>query len=374
MSIEDRDWYREDYKEKERRYGSDFSAHNPSERKNGQVASDNTSNAFVLVPGSCTRCGNTFQVRVLKNVTKNYGYTCPRCGQRMTVTGKHQKNAAKRANGKRILGKLASVFLNLFASSSCLLSLYAALVIEREQMPGSPWPTLVTAALCWGLTAVIRNTNKREGRNIICRPSISICTLSAIVASGFTFFFMVMLFIEGYKASSEQTTVPIYETVGIPYLSWDNFIVFFVIASIVLSVFYRVIVPNYRRIQAKKKIRSLVESKTSMTPQEFMRLRSNYNLSSELDCPGIYVLHNRDKNKNYVGQSIRVLTRINQHFTGHGGNGDVYADYKYHDRFEIRIVKFEGSGYSTLNEMERQAIDAYDAYTRGYNKTRGNRD
>ena len=226
MSIEDRDWYREDYKEKERRYGSDFSAHNPSERKNGQVASDNTSNAFVLVPGSCTRCGNTFQVRVLKNVTKNYGYTCPRCGQRMTVTGKHQKNAAKRANGKRILGKLASVFLNLFASSSCLLSLYAALVIEREQIPGSPWPTLVTAALCWGLTAVIRNTNKREGRNIICRPSISICTLSAIVASGFTFFFMVMLFIEGYKASSEQTTVPIYETVGIPYLSWDNFIVF----------------------------------------------------------------------------------------------------------------------------------------------------
>lgn len=374
MSIEDRDWYREDYKEKECRYGSDFSAHNPSERKNGQVASGNASNAFVLVPGSCTRCGNTFQVRVLKNVTKSYGYTCPRCGQRMTVTDKHQRNAAKRANGKRILSKFASAFLNLFASLSCLLSLYAGLVIEREQMPGSPWPTLVTSALCWVLTAVIRNMNKQESQKFIRSLSIFLCTLSAFVASGFTLFFAVRLFIEAYNTSPAQTTMPIFDTVGIPYLSWDNFIVFIVIASIVLSVLYGVIVPNYRRIQAKKKIRSLVESKTSMTPQEFMRLRSNYNLSSELDCPGIYVLHNRDKNKNYVGQSIRVLTRINQHFTGHGGNGDVYADYKYHDRFEIRIVKFEGSGYSTLNEMERQAIDAYDAYTRGYNKTRGNRD
>ena len=110
-----------------------------------------------------------------------------------------------------------------------------------------------------------------------------------------------------------------------------------------------------------------------MTPQQFMQLRSNYRLSAQLDCPGIYILNNRDKNKNYVGQSVRVLTRVSQHFTGHGGNGDVYADYKYHDRFEIHIVKFEGSGYSTLNEMERQAIDAYDAYTKGYNKTRGNR-
>jgi len=62
-----------------------------------------------------------------------------------------------------------------------------------------------------------------------------------------------------------------------------------------------------------------------------------------------YVLYNRDKNKYYVGQSQHVLTRVNQHFTGHGGNGDVYADYKYHDHFEIRIVKFEGSGFRTLN-------------------------
>lgn len=366
MSIEDRDWYREDYKEKERRYGSDFSAHNPSERKTGQFASDNTSNAFVLVPGSCTRCGNTFQVRVLKNVTKNYGYTCPRCGQRMTVTGKHQKNAAKRANGKRILGKLASAFLNLFASLSCLLSLYAALVIEREQMPGSLWPTLVTSVLCWVLTAVIRNTNKQEDRNIIRSLSIFLCTFSAFVASGFTLFFAVRLFIEAYNTSPAQTTMPIFDTVGIPHLSWDDFLVILVIASIV--------VPIYRSYQAKKKIRSLVESKISMTPQEFMRLRSNYNLSSQLDCPGVYVLYNRDKNKYYVGQSQHVLTRVNQHFTGHGGNGDVYADYKYHDYFEIRIVKFAGSGFRTLNEMERQTIAAYHAYSRGYNKTRGNRD
>ena len=110
-----------------------------------------------------------------------------------------------------------------------------------------------------------------------------------------------------------------------------------------------------------------------MTAQQFMRLKSNQVFPAYLNVPGIYILHNVHKNKNYVGQSLHVLTRINQHFTGNGGNADVYADFKYHDRFEITIVKFEGSGYSTLNEMEREAIYAYNAYTKGYNKTRGNK-
>lgn len=364
MSIEDRDWYREEYREKERRYGSDFNLHDSSERKT--IPFFNDKNKFVLVPSRCFRCGNTFQVRVLKNAAKSYSYTCPRCGQKVTVTGNHQTNTAKRAGRKQALGKLVFAFLNLFASLSCLVSLYAGLMIEREQMHGNPWPTLVTSALCWVLTAVIRNTNKQDGRNIIRRFSIFICTLSAIVASGFTFFFVAKLFIEVYRASPAQATMPAFETVRIPRLSWD--------ALIVLSVIAGIVVPIYGRYQAKKEIQSLVESKTSMTPQQLMRLKRSYGISSQFDCPGIYVLHNRDKNKNYVGQSIHVLTRASQHFTGHGGNGDVYADYKYHDHFEIRIVKFEGSGYSSLNEMERLAINAYDAYTRGYNKTRGNRD
>ena len=39
----------------------------------------------------------------------------------------------------------------------------------------------------------------------------------------------------------------------------------------------------------------------------------------------------------YVGQSTRVVGRLIQHLTG-CGNGDVYADYKYGDDFELNVV------------------------------------
>ena len=83
-------------------------------------------------------------------------------------------------------------------------------------------------------------------------------------------------------------------------------------------------------------------------------------------------MHNVTKDKYYIGQGREVLDRVNMHFTGHG-NGDVYADYKYGDIFTIKIIALANSGFSTLNELEKEAITYYDAYRRGYNKTRGNR-
>ena len=55
------------------------------------------------------------------------------------------------------------------------------------------------------------------------------------------------------------------------------------------------------------------------------------------------------------------------------GNDDVYVDYKYGDYFTIRMVALENSGFNSLNELEKNAIAKYNAYSRGYNKTRGNR-
>ena len=52
---------------------------------------------------------------------------------------------------------------------------------------------------------------------------------------------------------------------------------------------------------------------------------------------------------------------------------DIYADYKYGDEFTIRLIALKGSGFKTLNELERNAIAAYRAYDKGYNKTRGNK-
>ena len=101
-------------------------------------------------------------------------------------------------------------------------------------------------------------------------------------------------------------------------------------------------------------------------------MRSRGALTRNGDFTGIYVIHNKTKDKYYVGQSVRVVGRVGQHLMGRG-NGDVYADYKYGDKFEINIVSLRESGYDSLDALERDTIKAYGAYTKGYNRTRGNR-
>lgn len=51
----------------------------------------------------------------------------------------------------------------------------------------------------------------------------------------------------------------------------------------------------------------------------------------------------------------------------------MYADYKYGDEFTIKMIALENSGYKTLNELERNTISVYNAFSKGYNKTRGNK-
>ena len=121
--------------------------------------------------------------------------------------------------------------------------------------------------------------------------------------------------------------------------------------------------------KALERVRSL-SAGVGASPQEFMRARSA--LTHNGDFTGIYVIHNKSKDMYYVGQSVRVVGRVRQHLTGHG-NGDVYADYKYGDKFEINLVSLRESGYDSLDALERDTIKAYDAYTKGYNRTRGNR-
>lgn len=126
-----------------------------------------------------------------------------------------------------------------------------------------------------------------------------------------------------------------------------------------------------------EKIHALINNNTTVTPEEFFELRnskvkrSNSIAGKVYNLPGVYVIHNQTKDMYYVGQGKKVLDRVNSHFTGRG-NGDVYADYKYNDSFKIGIIPFNNSDFSSLNELERIAIKTYNAYTKGYNKTRGN--
>lgn len=155
-----------------------------------------------------------------------------------------------------------------------------------------------------------------------------------------------------------------------------------------LAVFAYVKLAQHRRVRKEQahmkwldgRVRELTEGESAFTPEEFfeMRERSFGNPDTPLyeagqDFKGVYVLFNEDKNKYYVGQGIRVLSRVNNHFTGRG-NGDVYADYRYLDHFTIRIIPLAGSGFDNLNQLERYTIEYYDAFASGYNKTRGNQD
>ena len=124
--------------------------------------------------------------------------------------------------------------------------------------------------------------------------------------------------------------------------------------------------------------KKLADNTISLTPEEFFEMRNfsvggrgNPRISSYHDFTGIYILFNKTKNMHYVGQGAKVFGSVNNHFTG-TGNGDVYADYKYGDLFSIKMISLKNSEFDSLDELERKTIITYDAYSSGYNKTRGN--
>lgn len=152
----------------------------------------------------------------------------------------------------------------------------------------------------------------------------------------------------------------------------------YILISVLLPVFIVCIgIANKKMID--KQIDGLANNTLEMTPEEFMTMRKmsfggkgrkSYALTKNFE--GVYILYNKTKNIYYVGQGKQVLNRVNAHFTGKG-NGDVYADYKYGDEFTIKMIELERSGFTTLNELERHTIRHYNAFSKGYNKTRGNR-
>lgn len=140
------------------------------------------------------------------------------------------------------------------------------------------------------------------------------------------------------------------------------------VATIVFCVVVVVLYLRQRK-ELLKKLETLANDCEEMSPAEVLQLAT----AGLPDFKGIYLLHNLDKDKYYVGQSIHVLARMRQHFGGNGGNGDVYADYRGGDTFSVRTISLVSSGYDNLNALEADAIDLYEAFTKGYNRRRGNR-
>lgn len=86
---------------------------------------------------------------------------------------------------------------------------------------------------------------------------------------------------------------------------------------------------------------------------------------------GVYLLHNKIRDKYYVGQSHRPADRVFKHLNGMG-NGDVYADYKNGEGFTVRFYPLKGSGFRDLNELEYHLIRIYEPHKGGYNRQAGN--
>lgn len=92
--------------------------------------------------------------------------------------------------------------------------------------------------------------------------------------------------------------------------------------------------------------------------EEFMAQRKA--LTQQGEITGIFIVHNATKDLYYVGQSEKAIDRAAIQFLGRG-NCDVYADYKYGDSFNVRIIPLSESGYESLNELKRAAIQTLEA-------------
>lgn len=152
----------------------------------------------------------------------------------------------------------------------------------------------------------------------------------------------------------------------------------FIALIIIGIVLFIVLMDGGKKAEINKKIEELASNTLEMTPEEFFKMRKtsfdshHSSYAMKKNFAGVYILFNQSKGMYYVGQGKQVFNRVNAHFTGKG-NGDVYADYKYGDKFTIKMIALENSGFSTLNELERNTISKYNAYYKGYNKTRGNK-
>lgn len=125
------------------------------------------------------------------------------------------------------------------------------------------------------------------------------------------------------------------------------------------------------------------------TPEELLELR-NKNVRKRRgveDLAGIYIIHNRKKDIYYVGKSEGVFGRTYQHFITDPAKNkaryestvmfnlrEIYDDYRLGDNFNISLIPLENTSFSTLDDLEGNAISAYNSSVEysGYNRTNGN--
>ena len=132
---------------------------------------------------------------------------------------------------------------------------------------------------------------------------------------------------------------------------------------------------KYSYMEKLKEITPL--STTYIPDNSFISLKKFMGLQYD-KIIGCYVIHNKEQNqKYYVGQSKDIMKRINQHFKGLVPNNIIFAEDYYStatdvrdNMFELKIIPCETK--DELDKTEKELIEQYDAYNKGYNRTSGN--
>ncbi|WP_147535635.1 GIY-YIG nuclease family protein [Bacillus marasmi] len=125
----------------------------------------------------------------------------------------------------------------------------------------------------------------------------------------------------------------------------------------------------------RKNLDVLRDKIKKFTPHELFELKNKYVRESRgiENFAGIYIIHNRVNDKYYVGKSDNVFDRAYKHFLQEPtGNPEIYNDYSCGETFSISLIPLENTSFTSLNELEDNAIRAYDSFAKGYNRMPGN--
>jgi hypothetical protein len=98
---------------------------------------------------------------------------------------------------------------------------------------------------------------------------------------------------------------------------------------------------------------------------------SNFSFSYLSDKKGVYVVWNKTKDKHYVGQSKNMGKRLNQHFSNGKVRNILFAeDWFAGDDFYYKYYFCQTK--DELDSLEKEKIEEYNAFGKGYNSTGGN--
>lgn len=104
--------------------------------------------------------------------------------------------------------------------------------------------------------------------------------------------------------------------------------------------------------EEKRRLRGLAVSSMEALISDPLHYRDH-------DFAGVYVLRNASRNKYCIGSSARVYHAVAGQLTGEG-NARLYEDKVMGDRFDLRVISLDESGYKDLAALRAGVWQCYE--------------